>query len=110
MLGQWSPVLRRTMLVMDRNGALGARRVEAGLQNVRDLCWYADWETDRIQSRRSEVTTVRQRRDWSNSAQITFLTDAYNRVRGLFALPRISEAQVSEILAQFDPGRFREND
>ncbi|MBP2537502.1 hypothetical protein J2764_005248 [Agrobacterium tumefaciens] len=65
---------------------------------------------DRIQSRRNDVMTVRQSRDWVGSAQITFLTDAYNRVRGLFALPRLSEAQVSEILANFDPERFRLND
>lgn len=110
MLGQWSQALRRSMQVMDRYGALGARRVEAGLYNVRDLRWFAEWEMDRIQSRRNDVTTVRQSRDWDGSAQITFLTDAYNRVRGLFALPRLSEAQVSEILANFDPERFRLND
>lgn len=110
MLGQWSQMLRRSMLVMDRFGALGARRVEAGLYNVRDLRWYAEWELDRIQSRRNEVKTVRQSRDWSDPAQIAFLTDAYNRVRGLFALPRVSEAQVSEILAHFDTERFRSND
>lgn len=110
MLGQWSQMLRRAMLVMDRNGALGARRVEAGLNDILDVRWHAEWEMDRIQSRRSDVRTVRQSRDWSSSAQITFLTDAYNRVRGLFALPRISEAQVSEILAHFDPERFQQND
>jgi hypothetical protein len=37
MLDQWSQVLRRSMQVMDRFGALDARRVEAGLYNVRDL-------------------------------------------------------------------------
>lgn len=110
MLGQWSQALRRSMQVMDRYGALGTRRVEAGLYNVRDLRWFAEWEMDRPQSRRNEVMTARQSRGWDGSAQITFLTDAYNRVRGLFALPRLSEAQVSEILARFDPQRFGPND
>ncbi|TIP23908.1 MAG: hypothetical protein E5X67_31365 [Mesorhizobium sp.] len=106
MLGQWSQFLRRSMAVMDRFGALAARRVEAGLVNVRDLRWYAEWEMDRIQSRRNEAIEFRQSQDWDNAAQIAYLTNAYNRVRSLFALPRIPEAKVSEILAHFDPERF----
>jgi len=107
MLGQWSQFLRRSMAVMDRFGALTARRVEAGLVNVRDLRWYAEWEMDRLQSRRNEAIESRQSQDWNNAAQITYLTDTYNRVRSLFALPRIPEAKVSEILTHFDPERFR---
>jgi hypothetical protein len=109
MLGQWSQVLRRSMQVMDRLGALDARRVEAGLYNVRDLRLHAQWEMDQPQSRRNEVATTRQSRDWSDTAQITYLTDTYNRVRGLFTQPRISEAQVLEILSHFDPERFEQN-
>jgi len=107
MLGQWSQFLRRSMAVMDRFGALAIRRVEAGLVNVRDVRWFAEWEMDRIQSRRNEAIEIRQGHDWNSAAQITYLTNAYNRVRSLFALPRITEAQITEILTHFDPERFR---
>ncbi|MGY2805607.1 hypothetical protein [Bradyrhizobium sp. USDA 4506] len=107
MLGQWSQFLRRSLAVMDRFGGLPTRRVEAGLVNVRDLRWFAEWEMDRIQSRRNEAIETRQRHDWNNAAQIAYLTDAYNRVRSLFALPRMTESQITEALEHFDPDRFR---
>jgi hypothetical protein len=108
MVGQWSRMLRRAMQVMDHFGAREARRVEAGLFNVRDLRWYAQWEGDRTQSRRNDVHLIRQSRDWDSAAQLTYLTDAYNRVRSLFARQRSTEAEVSDILRSFDPERFRD--
>lgn len=109
MLGWWSRTLRTAITVMDRMGAREARVVEAGLFNVKDVRWYAQWASDRAPSRRNETHLLRQSRDWSPSAQLAFLTDAYNRARGLFALPRRTEAEITEILAQFDPQRFAES-
>jgi hypothetical protein len=106
MLGWWSRTLRNAMVVMDRFGAREARVVEAGLFNVKDLRWYSDWPSDRVPSRRNFTHELRQSRDWSPSAQLSFLTDVYNRVRGLFALGRCTEAEISRILTQFDPQRF----
>jgi hypothetical protein len=108
MLGQWSRLLRKAMAVMDRFQALKTRRVEAGLFGVKDLQWYSEWSSDRTPSRRNDTRKIRQSQDWSLETQLTFLTDAYNQVRDLFALEQSTEAEVTRILQQFDPERFRE--
>ncbi len=110
MLGHWSQLLRTAMAVMDRFQAQKTRRVEAGLFGVRDLQWYSEWPSDRTPSRRNDTREIKQSQDWSPEAQLTFLTDAYNRVRDLFALERSTEAEVTRILMQFDPERFRSRD
>lgn len=106
MLGQWSSTLRRALKVMDKFGARETRRIEAGLFGVTDIKWFAEWEGDRPYSRRNAVLEVRQSRDWDDAAQLTFLTDTYNRVKNLFALERSTEAEVARILIQFDRERF----
>jgi hypothetical protein len=107
MLRQWSRMLRTAMVVMDRFRAKKIRRVEAGLFGVKDILWISDWGVDRIPSRRNDTRETRQNEDWTPEAQLTFLTNAYNRVRNLFALERMPEAEVTRILRQFDPERFR---
>jgi hypothetical protein len=107
MLGQWSRMLRKAMAVMDRFQAQKIRRVEAGLVGVKDLQWPSEWQGDRTPSRRNDTLEARQNANWSPEAQLTFLTNAYNRVSNLFALERSSEAEVTRILQQFDPERFR---
>jgi hypothetical protein len=107
MLGQWSRMPRTAMVVMDRFQAQNIRRVEAGLFGVKDLQWCSEWQGDRTPSRRDDTRQVFQSADWSPEAQLTFLTDAYNRVRNLFALERSTDAEVTRILQQFDPERFR---
>lgn len=107
MLGQWSRLLRKAMAVMDRFQAQKTRRVEAGLFGVKNLQWFSEWQGNRTPSRRNDTQEVRQNVDWSSEAQLTFLTNAYNRVRNLFALERSTEAEVTRILQQFDPDRFR---
>ncbi|SFN99807.1 hypothetical protein SAMN05443579_101214 [Variovorax sp. PDC80] len=107
MLGQWSQLLRKAMIVMDHFQAQKTRRVEVGLFAVKDLQWFSEWQGDRTPSRRNDTREARQHIDWSPEAQLTFLTDAYNRVRNLFALERSTEAEVTRILQQFDPERFR---
>lgn len=107
MLGEWSRMLRTAMAVMDRFQAQKIRRVEAGLFGVKDLQWFSEWQGDRTPSRRNDTREARQNADWSPEAQLTFLTNAYNRVRNLFALDPSSEAEVTRMLQQFDPERFR---
>jgi hypothetical protein len=108
MLRQWSRMLRTTMAVMERFRANKIRRVEAGLFGVKDVRWYSEWPSDRIPCRRNDTREDLQSEDWSLEAQLTFLTNAYNRVRNLFALERTSEAEVTGILKQFDPERFQQ--
>ncbi|MDF3154066.1 hypothetical protein P3C58_18980 [Mesorhizobium sp. XAP10] len=107
MLGQWSRTLRKAMKVIDRLQGHRTRRVEAGLFGVKDLHWFSEWQGDRTPSRRNATREVLQSADWSAEAQLTFLTNAYNRVRNLFALERSTEAEVTQILQQFDPERFQ---
>ena len=104
MLGQWSRMLRNAMAVMDRFQAQKIRRVEVGLFGVKDLQWFSNWQGDRTPSRRNDTREARQNADWSPEAQLTFLTNAYNRVRNLFALERSTEAEVTRILQQFEHG------
>jgi hypothetical protein len=106
MLGQWSRTLRQAMHVMDDFGARETRHVEAGLFGVKDLRWFFEREWDRPISRRNAIKADRQSRDWSAEAQMAFLTEAYNRVRNLFAFERSTEAEVTEILMQNDRERF----
>ena len=107
MLGEWSRMLRSAMALMGRFHGQKFRRVEAGLFGVKDLQWFSEWQGYRTPSRRNDTRETRQSADWSAEAQLTFLTNSYNRVRNLFALDRSSEAEVARILQQFDPERFR---
>ncbi len=105
MLGGWSMLLRMATESLDHFGARDTRLVEAGLFGVSDVHWFSEWQSNRTRARRNLTKEVRQSRDWSPEAQLTFLTDAYNRVRDLFALQRSSESEVTGILMQFDRGR-----
>jgi hypothetical protein len=106
MLKHWSRMLRTAMAVLDRFHAKEFRRVEAGLFGVKDVRWFSEWQSDRIPSRRNDIRETREDEEWTLGAQLTFLTNAYNRVRNLFALERMPEAEVTRILQQFDPERF----
>lgn len=110
MLGQWSRTLRQVMAVMDQLGAHKTRRVEAGLFNVRELRWYSPWASNRIPARRNAAKEIKQSQDWGPEAQLAFLAGAYNSVKDLFALERSSEAEVTQILQQFDPERYSYSD
>jgi hypothetical protein len=107
MLKHWSRMLRTAMAVLGRFRAKEIRRVEAGLFGVKDVRWISEWQGDRTPSRQNDIREIQQAEDWSLAAQLTFLTNAYNRVRNLFALAQLSEAEVTQILQQFDPERFQ---
>jgi hypothetical protein len=106
MLGAWSRVLRSAMRVLDHFKARDARYVEAGLFGVKELHWYSAWTSERTVARRNATCEWRQSREWTDRAQLTYLTSAYNRIRALFALPRSTEADAIEVIARVDPGRF----
>jgi hypothetical protein len=40
-----------------------------------------------------------QRRDWNEEAQLEFLSDAYNKIRDLFGLPRIEQKDVLKLVS-----------
>ena len=98
MLRGWRRALRNTMVIFDKFGALQTRRVELGL--VRNdgggLCAGLGALTP-VQE--GPLVMPRQSRDWNENAQLGFLTDAYNGVRDLFALPKTGEAELRTIFA-----------
>lgn len=108
MLVHWLKTLRRSMKLFDQYGARKARLVEAGLFGVKDAKWFSEWESDRPNARRNDAKHLKQSSKWNEDAQLTFLTDAYNKVKNLFALERATEAQIVGVLKQFDPERFNE--
>lgn len=111
MLAVWSAMLRQSLAAMDQLGAGRLRVVEVGLWGMEEVRWHSEWESEQTRSRKNSVMHQRQHHDWSPSAQITFLTDAYNRVLDLFGFHRQSEADVTTFLMRFDHERFpREDD
>jgi hypothetical protein len=106
MLANWSRTLRRAITVMSQFEARRSMRVEAGLFGAKGARWVFELPGDRPISRRNSAEVSRQADDWSNGAQITFLTNAYNNVRNLFALERLPESQVMDILSRVDAERF----
>jgi hypothetical protein len=104
-LGGWSKAIRQAFAVFDRFGALQARRVELGLVGVKGVRWAGGWERDSPPARKDRFILDRQSRDWSEAAEIAFLTEAYSGVKDLFGAPRAQEAEVQKILAEWDAGR-----
>jgi hypothetical protein len=98
MLRGWRRALRNTMVIFDKFGALQTRRVELGLVGMTGVGCTLDWGRS-PQSRRDRFVMPRQSRDWNENAQLGFLTDAYNGVRDLFALPKTGEGELRTIFA-----------
>lgn len=88
LVGGWARAMQRGFAMLDRYGASPIRKVEAGLTGVRGVRWPGQWQTESPPSRKDRCAAVRQNRDWSDQAQLGFLTDAYNKVRDLYGLPR----------------------
>ena len=99
LLRGWQESMRTTFKEFDRLGASSARKVEAGLVGVRGVRWPGDWNAESPPARKGECLVVRQRRDWSEEAQLEFLTDAYNEVRDLFSFPRATSADVAKMIS-----------
>lgn len=106
MLAHWSITLREATVFFDHYHAAEARRVEAGVFGIGQMRWPARWQSEQTPARRNAVYYEKQGRDWSSVAQIAFLTKAYNAVRNLFGLPRLSEAEVTQVLKEVDSRRF----
>jgi hypothetical protein len=96
--GGWYNSLYHAMAIFDRFGALPVRKVEAGLTGVRGVMWPNHFVSGTMPARRGQCVHVRQRRDWNDEAQLEFLTEAYNKVRDLFSLPRASRNEVRRLL------------
>lgn len=98
LLTGWEQALRAGMKALDRLGATPVRRVEAGLVGIRGVMWPADFRAYSSPARKERTIIQVQQRDWSGDAQLAFLTDAYNRIRDNFALPRAERKDVEKLL------------
>ena len=86
------------MKVLDEYGALAARRVEAGVVDIKGTMWPAQMLSYSTPARKPKTIMQRQQRDWSEEAQLQFLTDAYNKIRDNFALPHEDQAAMKKII------------
>lgn len=93
----WRNNLRSAMKVLDEHGALAARRVEAGVVDIKGTMWPAQMLSYSAPARKPKTIMQRQQRNWSEEAQLQFLTDAYNKIRDNFALPHEDQAALKKI-------------
>ncbi|SHF84647.1 hypothetical protein SAMN05444273_1185 [Litoreibacter ascidiaceicola] len=97
LLRGWRNNLRSAMKALDQHGALAARRVEAGLIDIKGTMWPATMLSYSVPARKPKTIMQRQQRDWSEEAQLQFLTDAYNKIRDNFALPHEDQTALKKI-------------
>lgn len=93
----WRRTLNAAMLVLDHFGAHPARKVEVGIVGIKGVMWPTNYVLESSAARKNQTIFVRQQRDWSESAQLEFLTEAYNKVRNNFALPHEDQTALKKI-------------
>lgn len=93
----WANALKNAHAILDRLGANSARKVEAGLVGVRGVRWPGTFEHQSPPARKDRCVLIRQQRDWSEEAQLAFLTDAYNQVRDLFGFARVDPEDTKKV-------------
>ncbi|MBP7705082.1 MAG: hypothetical protein KA105_07325 [Caulobacter sp.] len=106
----WAAALRRAQWVLDRFGALPARRVEVGFTGMEKVRWPGGWESAQPPSLRESLKVEATRRDWSSAdAQEAFLVEALAETFGLFGLDRLKPADALKFVQDNDHERRREN-
>ncbi|MBM6581670.1 hypothetical protein ILT44_15845 [Microvirga sp. BT689] len=101
----WSRTMRQAFGVLDRFGALQARKVEVGLTGLQGVHWPGVYEAERVRCRKPRFTFHRQSREWGHQDQVGFLAEAYNGLLNLFGIRHMTEAEFKAILWQWDPER-----
>lgn len=96
----WDENLRSAMKMLDRHGAYPARRVEAGVVDIKGTMWPAEMVSYSKPARRPESFLSRQHRDWSEDAQLAFLMDAYNKIRDNFALAHADQDDLRKMIGR----------
>jgi hypothetical protein len=86
----WSKAITATLQIYKTFEALPVVKIEAGLFGAENVRWPEQWNHNSPITRKDRCVLTRQLRDWNDEAQLNFLTDAYNKVRDLFGLPRAS--------------------
>lgn len=94
----WRQNLRSAMKVLDRFGAFPARKIEAGLVGIKGTMWPPDMLSFSAPARKDRTIIASQQTDWSDQAQLIFLTDAYNKIRDNFSFPRAEQSDLKNIV------------
>lgn len=94
---EWRTRLREWIILFEQLGAQKPFRVEAGLTGAKGLEWPNDLNRSKCMD--SEVALVHRDRDWSEDAQVRFLTEVFGRICDSFAIHRLGLQQVSEMAA-----------
>ncbi|MFZ5780409.1 MAG: hypothetical protein ACOY4R_09455 [Pseudomonadota bacterium] len=94
----WELSLRHAMGVLSRFGAFPARRVEAGLHDVKGVRWPGRFNFESPPARKNSCRYECKQREWGEVARLNFVTDAYNKVRDLFGFAHASPEDVKKML------------
>jgi len=94
----WSKAMQSALAAYKTFSSSPVCKIEAGLVGVRDVRWPGNWESEAPPARKDRCFLECQQRDWNEEAQINFLTDAYNKVRDLYGLPRAAADDVRKLI------------
>jgi hypothetical protein len=94
----WYTFLKSANATLDHLGADKIRRVELGLVQMGQVQWYSDW-ADGPFARKPSFSVSFQERDWSEEFIRHRLVEAYTGVKNLFALPKATLVEVSNIIS-----------
>jgi hypothetical protein len=94
----WARTLRSALAACTKFGAIPVFKVQAGLFGVEGVRWPGETQSQAPAARKEFCVEERQSRDWSDEAQILFLTEAYAKVLDLFGLPPSGSQQVRDLL------------
>jgi hypothetical protein len=93
----WKEAMRQSLAVFDKFEAFPKRKVVVGLFGVKDVMLFDEYQNRRT-ARKNDFVLERADVGWSEEAQLSFLTQAYNRALDLFALGRVDENEIKKLL------------
>lgn len=100
LLLRWRENLHSAMKVLNRFEAYRTIKVEAGLVGIRNVMWPADMTSGSNPARKDQTIIRQQQKDWSDEAQIAFLSDVYNEIRDNFSLSPTAPSDLKMILQE----------
>jgi hypothetical protein len=92
---QWRARLREWIALFEQLGARKPLRVEAGITGIQGIVWPGDAFFGRQKCMDTDVVHVRSDKDWSDDAQLRFLTDVFGKICDSFAIERLQLEQVA---------------
>lgn len=104
-VGGWARALHRAHWFLDFFKAYPNRRVEVGVVGLDGVCWPSNWASQRRPSRKAAFKFDRTQRDWSTSAQESFLAQAYIGLCDVFAVDRPSAEEAAAFVEANDLDR-----